>query len=264
MSIRLTSRVYELELDARLQRVLLILCDHANDEGVCWPSLDRMAWALGLNERTIRRAVDDLESRGVIKIERHVGRSNVYHINLDDLPEKPSFKGRNPGQNVRTSDNEAQDKKSTLQEGKRGQNVQATPDILSESAGQNVHLTIEPSKEPSSPSINFDPTLSVVKNDDAPVRAKKPKGDPRVNEIKRAFCQAAGIPDVTSHDIAGRQAKQLLAAGFTPEDMPKIVAWLRKQTWMTGGFDLGTVLKFADKWRSSQAVEARKIQRYVV
>lgn len=97
-------------------------------------------------------------------------------------------------------------------------------------------------------------------------RASKGKGDPdpRVNAIKRAFCEAVGIPDVTNHAVAGAHAKKLLSAGVLPEDMPEIVAWLRSQTWMTGGFDLGTVVKFVDRWRASKATRQTTVRRYVV
>jgi len=48
--------------------VLLCLADHANDEGRCWPSLERLAKRARLSERQVRRVLDALVELGEIEL----------------------------------------------------------------------------------------------------------------------------------------------------------------------------------------------------
>ena len=53
--------------------VLLALADHADREGVCWPSVDHLASRCGLTRRTVRKAVAALETAGLVAVERRRG-----------------------------------------------------------------------------------------------------------------------------------------------------------------------------------------------
>lgn len=46
--------------------VMLLLADHANEEWVCWPSLELLAMDTCMGERTVRRHLRALEERGVL------------------------------------------------------------------------------------------------------------------------------------------------------------------------------------------------------
>lgn len=101
MSIKLMTRVFDKEVDATTQRVLLVLCDHANDHGHCWPSIPLIAWKLGVSERTVIRNIARLEEVGVVKVHRQTGSVNRYEIDLGVLPDKtPLPTNRHPRQNV--------------------------------------------------------------------------------------------------------------------------------------------------------------------
>lgn len=91
MSIELTSIAYSKQLQAKHQRVLVLLCDFANDAGVCWPSIGRVAWKLGVSDRTVIRAINDLEAMGAVEVRRRHGHANIYLIRLDCLPDKPPY-----------------------------------------------------------------------------------------------------------------------------------------------------------------------------
>lgn len=64
--------------------VLLALADAANDEGVCWPSVATIARKAGCGEATVRRALSQLESEGLVSREKRGvngrQRSNFYHL----------------------------------------------------------------------------------------------------------------------------------------------------------------------------------------
>ena len=60
--------------------VLLALCDNANDQGECFPSISMLANKCSMSERSVFSHVASLEADGAIKRENRPGRSTVYHL----------------------------------------------------------------------------------------------------------------------------------------------------------------------------------------
>lgn len=58
--------------------VLLALADWANDDGVAWPSMERLAQKARIDRRSAQRIVRQLEKDGVILIEQGGGRSKQH------------------------------------------------------------------------------------------------------------------------------------------------------------------------------------------
>ena len=87
MSIKLMSKTWEMDIPQGQKMVLLALCDHANDDGTCFPSQDKIAKKCSTSEETIGRHVRWLKDHGILKTERRqVGRkrlSDLYIITLD-------------------------------------------------------------------------------------------------------------------------------------------------------------------------------------
>ena len=79
------SRAYRIQgLTTAQKAVLVVLCDHANDEGAsCYPSMGRIASHASISERTAYRVVKDLERIGYVKREPVPGRSTQFTIVLD-------------------------------------------------------------------------------------------------------------------------------------------------------------------------------------
>ena len=81
MSIKLMSVVWELDLPPGEKLVLLALADQANDEGThCWPSVATIAKRSGQNERTVRRALRNLETKGHLTCNERRGTSTNYVV----------------------------------------------------------------------------------------------------------------------------------------------------------------------------------------
>ena len=80
MSIRLMSAAWDLDLPQTEKMVLLALCDHANDDGFCWPSMGRLARRCGVSDRTIRNAMNRLEDQKIVKRHGVAGRANHFQI----------------------------------------------------------------------------------------------------------------------------------------------------------------------------------------
>ncbi|WP_110685098.1 helix-turn-helix domain-containing protein [Salinicola aestuarinus] len=64
---------------------LMLLADYANEEHVCWPSIRAMSEEMGCSVRSVQRAIDLLEGRGLLAVESRSDRhgrqqSNRYRL----------------------------------------------------------------------------------------------------------------------------------------------------------------------------------------
>lgn len=82
--------------------VALVLADHADADGVCWPSYKRLMMITGMENRTVRRHVKELIDSGIITKLRtgHIvktsdGRvipiTNAYRFNTESIRKLPSL-----------------------------------------------------------------------------------------------------------------------------------------------------------------------------
>lgn len=66
MSIMLIGWALSLDIPPNLKVVLVGLADFANDDGYCWPGQASLSAKVNVPERTLRRHLNALESRGLI------------------------------------------------------------------------------------------------------------------------------------------------------------------------------------------------------
>lgn len=89
MSIKLMAKAWEMPLSQSEKLVLLALCDHANDDGVCYPSQEYLAQKCSMSRRSLIDQINKLKSYGILVAERRQkngGRlANVYTIVLDNF-----------------------------------------------------------------------------------------------------------------------------------------------------------------------------------
>ena len=85
MSIKVMTRVFDNEDIAAVPRlVLLALADHADDDGICYPSVARLARRTGLSERALQSNFKKLVSAGLLRIDKNAGPRgcNRYCVTL--------------------------------------------------------------------------------------------------------------------------------------------------------------------------------------
>ena len=95
MSIRIMSDVWLADLGTTEKIVLLVIADHASDDGGnAWPSQATIARKASLSIRTVQRVINDLEEAGWLWKDRHAGgsencrddrRPHLYTISLAKL-----------------------------------------------------------------------------------------------------------------------------------------------------------------------------------
>ena len=97
MSIKLMTAVWDREdLSSTQKLVLLALADWANDEGLCWPSIERVAKKSSLKKRAVQLAIRSLEEMQFIRREEVIGKGNKYWINIPVHQMHPCIKDTPP------------------------------------------------------------------------------------------------------------------------------------------------------------------------
>ena len=92
-------RCWPLQLPAVEKSVLISLADQANDQGVCWPSIQTICNRTCYAERAVQKALRSLEARGLLNVEIGAMRANRYTLRPDRYkPETPEQNGQNDGQ----------------------------------------------------------------------------------------------------------------------------------------------------------------------
>ena len=67
--------------DALSRWLLVVLADHANEDGKCWPSQATLARRTGMGRSTVKRKLEMLEENQLIhRISGNSERSTMYHL----------------------------------------------------------------------------------------------------------------------------------------------------------------------------------------
>src|ERR1022692_2851826 len=74
------TQVWQLDLPCTDKIVLLALADHANDTGICWPSITTIAKKTSLAERSVRYSLRRLEKAGHLSTQNRYGRSHLFSV----------------------------------------------------------------------------------------------------------------------------------------------------------------------------------------
>lgn len=99
MSVHVSRQIWPIKLPSTDKLVLACLADHADDDGLAYPGMARIAACCGLTERAVRAAMRRLESCQlvtVVELER-AARSRRYRVTPDrylprnDIPPGTSF-----------------------------------------------------------------------------------------------------------------------------------------------------------------------------
>lgn len=76
MSIRIMSEVWRTNLPTTEKMILLVIADHATDEGDnAWPSQQTIATRASCNVRTVQRSINELVTKGYLWVEKRGGGS---------------------------------------------------------------------------------------------------------------------------------------------------------------------------------------------
>ncbi len=95
MSVHISSACKKLEYRGAKREVLLEFADHANDDGICWPSRGRIMYNTGLSESAVKQQMKELRDAGVlVVVDQHEGgrgKVPIYKVCPEKGPQKTPF-----------------------------------------------------------------------------------------------------------------------------------------------------------------------------
>lgn len=71
---------WKLDIASGPKLVLLSLCDNANDQGECFPSISMIAQRCSMGERTVQSHITTLTEQGFMRRVERTGRSTIYML----------------------------------------------------------------------------------------------------------------------------------------------------------------------------------------
>jgi hypothetical protein len=93
MSVKMMARVWDLALEQTEKMTLLAMADFADDDGVCYPSVGRIAYKCGKSERQTQRIFSRLRSKELIVILRPGGgrKATTYQVRPENGKQLPEY-----------------------------------------------------------------------------------------------------------------------------------------------------------------------------
>lgn len=89
MSFQAMGWATALKLPTRDKFVLIMMANYADENGKCWPSMNRLCDDTGMGKDSIIRAIKALEENGILSVERRmvegVNLPNIYHLQLQGV-----------------------------------------------------------------------------------------------------------------------------------------------------------------------------------
>lgn len=232
--------------------VYAAIAQHADREGVAFPSVKRLSEITGWSRPTIDKAIGILVELEVIVKERRfksgLNQSNQYRL---------------PHHNTRVRS----DRNQTANVGKE------VTDVGKEIA-QPAYVPMEtslPTYESSLPLVGNDVSSGTQPgfheqepgeqypeeqdSGDGPAAAPRPlpRHGPAQVLVATLYEDVLEIGQPTSYDVAVGQARNLVRAGCSPDELREIATWLLGDPfWAEKGITMGVILKQRDKWRAAQ------------
>jgi hypothetical protein len=80
MSIKLMCMAFDAEIPATQKLVLLALCDNANEQGQCFPSISLLERKCSLSDRAVQSSLSWLEQNGYLSRNFRIGRATIYVV----------------------------------------------------------------------------------------------------------------------------------------------------------------------------------------
>ena len=242
MSVKLMSKAWEMDIPSGQKMVLLALCDHANDDGECYPSQKKLAKKCSMSSRAISNHIKWLHDCGILESERrqttNVRKSNRYFISLEN------YQAANSAHANSAHANSAYPNMQNFP----SEHANFAPSYIDEPSERTIR--VEPSDICDDAFAPFAPPLELEPVADKPPMTAKPKSNtpnPANTETwqayRAAYLQAYGVEPLRNAKVNGQIANFVKLVG--EDKAPHIAAFYVSHPnhwYRTKGHDFGTLL----------------------
>ena len=242
MSIKLMAKAWEMPIPSGQKMVLLALCDHANDDGECYPSQKNLAKKCSMSSRAISNHIKWLHDCGILESERrqttNVRKSNRYFISLENYQAANSAHANSA--HAKSAYPNMQNFPS--------EHANFAPSYIDEPSERTIR--VEPSDICDDAFAPFAPPLELEPVADKPPMTAKPKSktpNPANTETwqayRAAYLQAYGVEPLRNAKVNVQIANFVKLVG--EDKAPHIAAFYVSHPnhwYRTKGHDFGTLL----------------------
>ena len=242
MSVKLMAKAWEMPIPSGQKMVLLALCDHANDDGECYPSQTKLAKKCSMSSRAISNHIKWLHDCGILESERrqttNVRKSNRYFISLEN------YQAANSAHANSAHANSAYPNMQNFP----SEHANFAPSYIDEPSERTIR--VEPSDICDDAFAPFAPPLELEPVADKPPMTAKPKSNtpnPANTETwqayRAAYLQAYGVEPLRNAKVNGQIANFVKLVG--EDKAPHIAAFYVSHPnhwYRTKGHDFGTLL----------------------
>ena len=236
------SKAWEMPIPSGQKMVLLALCDHANDDGECYPSQTKLAKKCSMSSRAISNHIKWLHDCGILESERrqttNVRKSNRYFISLEN------YQAANSAHANSAHANSAYPNMQNFP----SEHANFAPSYIDEPSERTIR--VEPSDICDDAFAPFAPPLELEPVADKPPMTAKPKSNtpnPANTETwqayRAAYLQAYGVEPLRNAKVNGQIANFVKLVG--EDKAPHIAAFYVSHPnhwYRTKGHDFGTLL----------------------
>ena len=236
------AKAWEMPIPTGQKMVLLALCDHANDDGECYPSQKKLAKKCSMSSRAISNHIKWLHDCGILESERrqttNVRKSNRYFISLEN------YQAANSAHANSAHANSAYPNMQNFP----SEHANFAPSYIDEPSERTIR--VEPSDICDDAFAPFAPPLELEPVADKPPMTAKPKSNtpnPANTETwqayRAAYLQAYGVEPLRNAKVNGQIANFVKLVG--EDKAPHIAAFYVSHPnhwYRTKGHDLGTLL----------------------
>lgn len=246
--------VWEIDLPANQQSVLLALADHADHDGThARPSVALLAWKTGYSERQVRYVLKAIREAGLIEVTSH-GKGGRHHPTEYRLclergtPKTPLRGPDNPATIIAGNDTTNPAHFAPFNE----ETLQSETQTLQPSVGNPA---IAVADEPSEPSKN-----RIAEQTKKRKLKSEREQDPLFNAIAEAWKgqpYQTGLLTETQASLVGMVTSELRAVGATPEEVP--AEWQR----IKATFDNPGPRALSAHWKTEVAAKEQSLREQV-
>ena len=247
MSIKLMAKAWEMPIPSGQKMVLLALCDHANDDGDCYPSQKKLAKKCSMSSRAISNHIKWLHDCGILESERrqttNVRKSNRYFISLENYQAANSAHANSAHANSAHANSAYPNMQNFPSE-----HANFAPSYIDEPSERTIR--VEPSDICDDAFAPFAPPLELEPVVDKLLMTAKPKSNtpnPANTETwqayRAAYLQAYGVEPLRNAKVNGQIANFVKLVG--EDKAPHIAAFYVSHPnhwYRTKGHDFGTLL----------------------
>lgn len=166
MSAKYTFWAWEVDINkAPLKLTLLQLANNANDDGVSWYSVPKMASRCGMSERALQGHIKTLEEMGLLVVKDRPGTSRIYELQYSEVllkcgtpaesaPPPPQSLHHTPAESADDLNSDINNRSRDYLSCEHDEAIIAVIDRINEITGQNLQPSAKVHRENISARLN--------------------------------------------------------------------------------------------------------------